>query len=224
MRRFGLLMLLVLLAGVGMAQAPAQAQVTENELAAQPLDSFFTVSALPDSLFALMQGRSYPKGCTMKRDSLRYLSVLHRDEHGRAMKGQLVCHKRIAHRLRAIFIALFKSNFPIHSLQLIDHYGADDNRSMRANNSSCFCFRTVAGQRRLSKHAQGLAIDLNPLWNPCVKGNRVEPQEGRRYASRSAKMKGKMAAGDAVVKLFQSHGARWGGHWKSKKDYQHFEW
>jgi hypothetical protein len=33
----------------------------------------------------------------------------------------------------------------------------------------------------------------------------------------------KITKGDLCYKLFIKHGFSWGGEWKSKKDYQHFE-
>lgn len=54
-------------------------------------------------------------------------------------------------------------------MTLIDNYDADDERSMTANNTSAFCYRTVAGSTKLSTHSRGLAVDINPLYNPYVK-------------------------------------------------------
>lgn len=67
---------------------------------------------------------------------------------------------------------------------LIDEYNAEDNRSMEANNSSCFNFRLVPGTRKLSNHSKGLAIDINPLYNPYVKTNKngkiiISPEKGK---------------------------------------------
>lgn len=113
--------------------------------------------------------------------------------------------------------------YPIERMRLIDDYGADDERSMRANNTSCFCYRTVGSSQKLSKHAQGLAIDMNPLYNPCVKGSRVQPSTSLRYADRGRKFSYKIERGDLLWRLFTERGFRWGGSWRSLKDYQHFE-
>ena len=50
----------------------------------------------------------------------------------------------------------------------VSDYGGDDERSMAANNSSGFNFRTIAGPDRSSNHSFGVAIDLNPVQNPYV--------------------------------------------------------
>ena len=56
-------------------------------------------------------------------------------------------------------------------MKLIDAYGADDHRSMNADNTSAFNCRFVAGTSRWSQHAYGRAIDLNPIENPYVSGS-----------------------------------------------------
>lgn len=194
-------------------------------LQAQTKDANFTVHHIPDSIFSLMQGRSYPKGCTVPRSSLRYLRVKHVDLHGRERQGELVCHQDIATDLIAIFRALYEARYPIERMELIDRYGANDDRSMRANNSSAFNYRHVAGTRVLSNHSYGRAIDINPLYNPYVSGDgrRVQPANARPYAQRSQSFPYKITQGDLCYQLFKQYGFTWGGDWRSKKDYQHFE-
>ena len=183
----------------------------------------FSISELSDSVFERMQGKSYPKGCTVKREELRYLTILHVDAKGKVHQGELVCNKAIASDLITIFKELYKAKYPIERMQLIDNYDADDERSMRANNTSCFCYRQINGSHKLSKHSQGLAIDINPLYNPCVKGQHVQPATGRRYANRKIRFDYKIERGDLLWQLFTAHGFRWGGAWRSLKDWQHFE-
>ena len=183
----------------------------------------FSVTTLSDSVFVRMQGKSFPEGCTVSRDDLRYVQVLHYDAKGQVHRGELVCNKAIAQDLLYIFKALYQARYPIECMQLIDDFGADDERSMRANNTSCFCYRVVAGSTKLSKHAQGLAIDINPLYNPYVKGRKVQPATGRKYADRTQKHPYTIVRGDLLWRLFTERGFQWGGAWRSLKDYQHFE-
>lgn len=183
----------------------------------------FTVSELSDSIFLLMQGKSYPTRCTVRRSDLRYLSVLHVNAEGCVHKGELVCNKAIADDLLVIFRRLYEARYPIERMQLIDHYDADDERSMAHNNTSCFCYRVINGSTKLSKHSLGMAVDLNPLYNPCVKGKMVQPKSGWRYADRSGSFRYKIVRGDLAWRLFTQHGFQWGGAWRSLKDWQHFE-
>jgi hypothetical protein len=151
------------------------------------------------------------------------LQVLHIDFQGNTQKGVIVCNQQIAGDLRAIFARLYEAKYPIERIRPISEYGDDDERSMQANNTSCFCFRTVDGSTKLSKHAMGMAIDVNPLYNPCVKGGRVSPANGAKYARRNRSFPCKIDQQDLCYRLFRQHGFTWGGSWRSLKDYQHFE-
>jgi len=187
-----------------------------------------TIEHISDSVFSRMLGRSYPEGCRVPRTDLRYLRVLHYDAEGQVQQGELVCNKRIATDLADIFRQLYEARYPIERMRLIDDYEADDERSMAANNTSCFCYRSVAGSTKLSKHAQGLAVDVNPLYNPCVKTDRnghqrVQPAAGKPYADRQLPSPYRLTTDDLCYRLFKAHGFAWGGSWRSLKDYQHFE-
>ena len=174
-----------------------------------------------------MKGKSYKDNCTIPLSELRYLRVLHYDFDGNVCQGELVCNKLISNDLLEIFEALFNARYPIERMVLIDEYDADDERSMTANNTSCFNFRTVAGTNKLSAHSRGMAIDINPLYNPYVRQVRgktvVSPSAARPYADRSKAFPHKIDRNDLCYKLFVAHGFRWGGAWRSSKDYQHFE-
>jgi hypothetical protein len=110
---------------------------------------------------------------------------------------------------------------------LIDEYDADDEASMRANNTSAFNFRKSSGMRTLSKHSTGMAIDINPLYNPLVKHRegrtKVYPSTAVPYIDRTQDFPYKIVKGDLCYRLFKKYGFSWGGDWKSSKDYQHFE-
>ena len=188
----------------------------------------FSIDTISDAVFQRMQGKSFPANCTTKRSDLRYLRVLHRNAEDSILQGELVCNKLIAEDLLDIFQQLYDAHYPIERIRLIDEYDADDERSMSDNNSSCFCFRTVAGTNKLSNHARGLAIDINTRYNPYVRNGRngrllISPENGKPYADRSKSFKYKIEAGDLLHKLFLQHGFTWGGAWRTSKDYQHFE-
>jgi hypothetical protein len=192
-------------------------------------DPSFAIETINDTLYdRILKGGSFVENPYIQRNDLRHLRLLHYDGNGKICVGNLICHKSIAQDLKEIFEELYRQKYPIQRIQLIDDFGADDEQSMRANNTYCFCFRTIAGSKKLSKHAQGLAIDINPLYNPCVKtpknGQRiVQPSTARKYVDRSKTFPYKITKSDLCYRLFIQHGFRWGGNWKSLKDYQHFE-
>ena len=175
-----------------------------------------------------MRGKSMPEGCPVVPSELRYVRTLHKDDQGHIRIGEMVCNKAIAADLVEIFRQLYDAGYPIERMVLIDNYDADDERSMQANNSSCFCFRKVAGFQTLSHHALGMAVDINTLHNPYVKRRAdgslfIQPSTAGPYADRSKPSAYKIERGDLCYRLFISHGFSWGGNWKSLKDYQHFE-
>ena len=187
----------------------------------------FCQEEISDEVFCRMMGKSYKEECTTPREELRYLRVLHYNKVGEELQGELVCHKDIADDLLAIFRELYQAKYPIERMVLIDEYDADDEASMRANNTSAFNFRKASGMRTLSKHRTGMAIDINPLYNPLVKHRegrtRVYPSNATPYIDRSQDFPYKIVKGDLCYRLFKKYGFSWGGDWKSSKDYQHFE-
>ena len=195
---------------------------------ADELESSFYISDISDELFAKMQGKSYKENCTIPRSDLRYLHLLHKTLDGGTREGELVCNKKIAEKLLSIFKELYRAGYPIEKIRLIDEYDADDEKSMSDNNSSCFNFRFISHTTVVSKHGAGLAVDINPRYNPyykTVKGKpNVEPFNGAAYLDRSKNFPYKIDHNDLMYKLFTEAGFEWGGDWKSAKDYQHFEW
>lgn len=156
------------------------------------------------------------------------LRVQHVDFEGHTRQGVIVCNKAISRDLRDIFDSLYKARYPIERIRPISEYADDDEHSMQANNTSCYCYRPIEGSTKLSNHARGLAIDINPLYNPCVRRRKdgtllVQPATARPYTDRSRRFKYKITKHDLCYRLFRQHGFTWGGSWRSLKDYQHFE-
>jgi hypothetical protein len=198
-----------------------------GDISAQRSAACFTQQEISDSLFACIYGKSFKEDCTTAREDLRYLRVLHYNKVGEVLHGELICHKSIATDLLEIFFELYQAKYPIERMVLIDNYDADDEASMRANNTSAFNFRKAVGMQRLSSHSTGMAIDINPLYNPLVKhregGTRVYPSTATPYIDRTKDFPYKIVKGDLCYRLFKKHGFSWGGDWRSSKDYQHFE-
>ena len=183
----------------------------------------FFSQPIPDEVKARMQGKSMPEKAKISYDELRYLTLYYYDFDGHLQQGEMVCNKAIAHDLLCIFKALFAKAYPIYSIRLVDDFNADDEASMEANNTSCFNYRNRSGVNMLSQHAYGMAVDINPLQNPCVRGSRTRPATAQDYVDRSQDFPHKIDENDFCKKTFESYGFRWGGRWRSVKDYQHFE-
>lgn len=190
-------------------------------------DSSFSQTKLNDRIFERIYGKSFGEDCTVPREDLRYLSVLYYDFNGNTCYGELICNKAISQDLVEIFRELYENNYPIEKMRLVDDYGADDDKSSSDNNTSCFNFRTVPGKTSLSLHARGLAIDINPKYNPYVirdaEGNvSCLPANGGEYMDRTKEFPYKIDQEDLCYRLFTEHGFTWGGSWENEPDYMHF--
>ena len=222
MRHFLLSLIISLFVSVG------QAVSQESVVAFGGLDTCFVSEPISDALWTKMQGKTYKPNPYIGRQDLRHIRVLHWDYDKKIHAGELVCNKKIADKLVSIFRQLFEQRYPIERMVLPEEYDADDEKQMRANNTSCFCYRPIAGSSKLSKHSLGLAIDINPLYNPYYKvfkdGTRfVQPATAKIYCNRKATFPYKIDHKDLCYRLFKANGFQWGGDWRSSKDYQHFE-
>lgn len=190
---------------------------------AAPAEYFSSVAPIGAATRDRMQ-HSWRPGCPVPLDDLRLLAVAHWGFDGRAHRGELVVHADAAGGLAGVFGALFDAWFPLERMELVDVYGADDDASMAANNSSAFNCRPVTGNPGVwSEHSFGRAIDLNPVQNPYVtSAGAVLPPSGEPFVDRSRSSPGMIHAGGAVVRAFAAIGWAWGGDWTSPKDYQHF--
>ena len=194
----------------------AQAQAGPNDFRGE-------ITRIDSDLRKRMVGSSWHRGCPVPLSDLRLLKLRHRNFAGQVRRGFLVVHETAAPRMLKVFRQLFDFGFRIRRMRLIDAYGADDHRSMNADNTSAFNCREVAGSPGVwSRHAYGRAIDINPVENPYVAGSHVSPSKGRPFARRSPRRKGMIAAGGRVVRAFDSVGWEWGGDWHGIKDFQHF--
>ena len=180
-----------------------------------------TAHRLSTARRARMIGVSWHEGCPVPLRNLRLLKLPFWGFDGDVHRGRLVVHKRQAAPVLRAFETMYHAKFRIRRMKLIEAYDGSDARSMRANNTSAFNCRTVAGTNRWSQHSYGKAIDINPVQNPYVRGDSVQPAAGRDYLNRSNVRKGMLVRPGPVVRAFTAIGWGWGGDWRSSKDYQH---
>ena len=190
-------------------------------LTVEAKEGLFLCTKVPPAIQLRMAGKSCPEGSEGNFDDLRYLVVTYTDFKGHRAFGEIVCNKAIADDLIYIFKELYEAGYPIRRVRLVDSYGGDDELSMADDNTSCFNYRNAVGSKKLSAHAHGMAIDINPLENPYVKGDIVKPAAAASGKDRTQPHA--ISKKDLCYKLFKSRGFVWGGEWRSAKDYQHFE-
>lgn len=181
------------------------------------------VQPLPPTIADELRGVSWhPDPRCPDLAELALVSLRHVGFDGADHDGELVVAAAVADDVARAFERIYQARFPIERMIRIDAYGGDDDRSMAANNSSGFNFRTVAGTDSLSLHAFGTAIDINPVQNPYVLGDRILPPAAAAFVDRSDLRPGMIVRPDPVTDAFDAIGWEWGGDWESRKDYQHF--
>jgi hypothetical protein len=182
-----------------------------------------SVHRLGPELRQRMTGVSWHPGCPVGLNQLRLLKLSVWGFDGRVHRGRLVVNEDAARPLLIVMRRLFELRFPIRRMRLVDAYGAVDDRSMEADNTSAFNCRFVAGTDHWSEHAYGRAIDVNPIENPYADGQGyVSPPQGAPFADRSRRAKGLIHRNGPVVAAFAAVGWGWGGDWDWPKDFQHF--
>lgn len=212
---------------------PAGTVVSEEEIDWQNLEQYFKSYEISDSLFQRIYGddKSYKTYCTVPREDLRYIKVLHYGFDGQVLVGELMVNYLLEEDMTSIFQELFENHYEIEKMHLIDDYGADDDLSCFDNNTSCFNYRLVTGGSTLSNHATGCAIDINPVNNPYVTYDSggepyVVDDKAVPYLDRTNPEAGAMhmiTHDDLCYRLFTERGYTWGGDWSNPVDYQHFE-
>lgn len=169
-----------------------------------------------------------PLGC----ERLRLLKFTYVGfDHQLHEDGEIVVMDAVAEHVLRIFVELREKRFPIAKAKLMNVYDGNDNASMADNNTSAFNYRRVTGGSLISLHAYGLAIDVNPVQNPYLKGSgptvRVSPEAGVDYINRLNNRPGKAhreGMAEDVIDIFANNGFLiWGGYWDNPIDYQHFE-
>lgn len=163
-----------------------------------------------------IQKPNTPKDITSQ---MTLVQVEYIDYSGKENLGLLVVNKKIEKEIIEIFKEIKKSGFQIEKIIPISEYDWDDDKSMEDNNTSGYNYRFVANTTKLSNHSYGMAIDINPRYNPMLVKDKVYPSNG----SYSKENKGTIVADSPVVKIFKKRGWTWGGDYKTIKDYQHFE-
>ena len=170
-------------------------------------------------------------------------------------QGQVVVHEALAKDVSDLFEMVVSARLPIGSVIPVsanqftsrDYSSAreftpwwDDYLSMEANNSSSFNYRriiTPSGEKKpLSLHGIGMALDINPVHNPCygeplfhdketfskeaAAGYRAKlPSNGTYDPEHSASMTSR----HPIVQFLTERGWTWGGRWGDPLDYHHFQ-
>ena len=227
-----------------LAALAAQPKITIDEIeVGQVLDEtdlpedvtpFFAIYEIAegDEIYERINGKSYRKNNHVALSDLRYLKVLHYNFHHKPQMGEIIVNVKIAEDVISIFRELYEAEYEIQSMYLVDNYwtgdgDSSDSASIDVNNTSAFNYRNATGSSNLSRHAYGMAIDLNPQQNPYLwkSGNRYKYAHDNAASFIDRKMDDPhiIVKGDICYEIFKKYGFSWGGEWTNPIDYQHFE-
>jgi peptidoglycan L-alanyl-D-glutamate endopeptidase CwlK len=183
------------------------------------------------------------------------LRVFYFGEDKKLHQGQVVVHESLVKDVSDLFEMLVRKELPVNSVVPVSdqrfamrEYVAprqytvtwDDHLSMEANNSSSFNYRriiTADGEKKmLSLHALGMALDINPVHNPCY-GNpqHTDTENFSKEAAAGHRSKvphngiydpehpQSMTSRHPIVLFLQERGWTWGGTWGNPLDLHHFQ-
>jgi hypothetical protein len=157
--------------------------------------------------------------CPVGPADLRRIWVSYLDFDGAYHDGSIIMHRRNVARTQRVFKRLYYTKFRIQAMAPVA-VNAPRLTGYEAVTSGWQC-RTVAGSKTLSQHAYGYAIDINPVQNPEIRGESIEPAGADGYVNRTLHRRGMLHGGGAAA-AFTESGFSWGGRWNTLKDYMHF--
>ncbi len=164
-----------------------------------------------------IQGTKAPKHII---EQLELITVMYYSMDGKIHQGQILTNKKIAEDIKTVFEFILEVKFPVFQVVPVVRYHWNDKRSMEANNTYSFCYRNVS----YSKHATGMAIDINPMQNPLIwKDGYRHRKNAPRGAMYNPEVPGTFTPEHPVVEKFKMKGFIWGYHFKRNWDKHHFE-
>ena len=107
-------------------------------------------------------GAAWRRGCPVGPEDLRRVELDYLGFDGAIHRGALVVNEDVVDDVVEVFGALVAMRYPIEKMHTVERYpGADDELSMRDNNTSGFNCRPLGNG--WSEHAYGRAVDVNPF-------------------------------------------------------------
>ena len=153
-------------------------------------------------------------------EELQLINVEYYSMDGKIHRGQILTNKKMVADIKTVFEFILKEKFPVKQVIPVVKYNWNDELSMQANNTYSFCYRNVA----YSKHAHGMAIDINPLLNPLRwKKEYSYRKDQPANATYNPEIPGTFSPEHPVVLKFKELEFRWGRNFKRNHDDHHFE-
>lgn len=141
------------------------------------------------------------------------IEVKYLDFNNTIQVGKIQVNKSIKKRAISVFKELLDKRFKISNVDIAND--RSDKSIILKNDSTGYNFRTVLGENKLSKHAFGYAIDINPKNNPAKPSKMFDIYD-------TTITKG--VIGRNIIGIFKSCGFEWGGEiFGDFWDSHHFE-
>ena len=198
---------------------------TNKNTIEEPLDySKIKVSEVVKDIIIIHSYLSFEEAVTGSKapesvlKELTLINVLYRSTDDRIHRGQIMTNKAIEDEIKQMFRFMLDKEFVIAKVIPMVKYNWNDSLSMDDNNTSSFCYRNVS----YSKHATGMAIDINPRFNPLRWKNSDKPNQPNG-ATLDTTINGTLYPSHPVVKEFRRLGFRWGHTFSKYYDDHHFE-
>ena len=139
---------------------------------------------------------------------LSYLTLPYWGFDKKEHTGHLIIRKSLAVDTQQIFQELYRAHFPIQTMKIYSDYPI--SKYAEANDTVGFyCRPEQNDEKHFSKHAYGIAIDINPLTNPYVYQGTVWPESASQYLKRDANIPGLITVDSVAFKIFTEHGYEW---------------
>lgn len=180
-----------------------------------------TIQAIPAPIEHQMKGVSYKPNCPVPISQLRYLTLPYYGVDHKKHTGHLIINKMLATETVSIFEALYHQKIVIAKMLPYSNFKVTEYA--KNNDTVGFYCRPDQGNSNVwSKHAYGLAIDINPLWNPYLECHQKPWPEGSEPFVNRHKRAEQIQLGGPTFTIFAQHGWIWGGTWQ-QKDTMHFQ-
>jgi hypothetical protein len=189
---------------------------------AEDLQNIIQEPVLPDTIidasYTFDEAVEYSEAPEEIISQLELVDVYYISTDGKIHKGQVVTNRQIANDIKEIFSLMLDEGFVVEKAIPIVKYGWNDSLSMADNNSYSFCYRNIS----YSKHATGMAIDINPRFNP-LRWKNIDRPNTPAGAVLDTTVNGTLYPGHIVVNEFRRLGFRWGHTFTKYYDDHHFE-
>jgi hypothetical protein len=193
---------------------------TLDVLPPPPNDEFaWTIAPVPAEV---AQRSTWREECPVALDELVYVTMSHWGFDDAFHSGEMIVNAAWAEEIVDVFRKLHEARYPIEQVRVIRQEEVDALPTGDWNDTTSFVCRPAVGSGNWSRHAYGLAVDINPFHNPYFKGDLVLPELASFYGDRDPARAGVITSGDVVVTAFAEIGWPWGGNWRTTKDYMHF--